>query len=102
MQYIFVLLALVIFLAIIGWPIWLIIWALIQKKKTGKFPWKKLLIAVIVIIIGIFLLGAIFSQILKGVSKNFGVDSVKEINIPSNEKPSSGSIENLRLPDVRK
>lgn len=64
MQYIFIFLALIILLAVIGWPIGLIIWALIQKKKTGLFPWKKLLMVVIVVVIVIVLAGAITSQLL--------------------------------------
>ena len=99
-QFIFIILAVLIFIAIIGWPIWLIIWTFIQKKKTGKFPWKKLFIAVVVIIVGLFLIKTVSSQMLKNIGSGFGIESTEEMSLPKQERPSGGqSIKNLRLPD---
>jgi len=85
-QFIFIFLALIIFLVIIGWPIWLIIWVFIQKKKTGKFPWKKLIIAIVLVIAGLFLVKTLSSQVLKNIGDGFGIESTKEITFPKQEK----------------
>ena len=76
MEFVFVFFGIVLLLLLVGWPIWLIIWAFRQKKKTGKFPWAKFLIIFLVL----FLLGGLIknasSNFLNGFDQNYGVGTI--------------------------
>lgn len=82
MQFIFILFASVLFLLIVGWPLWFLIYIFLQWRKTKIFPWRKLLIAGLIIILGLFLIKSSSSLFLKGVGENFSPESVKEIRLP--------------------
>lgn len=82
MNIIFIVLALILFILIIGWPIWLLIWGLIQKKKTGKFPWIKFVIIVIIGVLITFVIRVSSLNLLQGTGNNYGINSISgDINI---------------------
>jgi RsiW-degrading membrane proteinase PrsW (M82 family) len=74
--YVFIFLAVVVLLIIVGWPLWLLIWAFKEKKKSGKFPWKKFLVTFVIL----FLVGGIIRSLANRYQENlindYGVESI--------------------------
>lgn len=76
MEFTFVFFGIALLLLLLGWPLWLIIWAFRQKNKTGKFPWSKF----VIIFILLFLLGGLIrnasSRFLDGFDQNYGAGTI--------------------------
>lgn len=76
MEYIFVFFAITFFLLIVGWPLWLIIWGLKQRKKSGKFPWLKVLIfGFLCIVLGDFI-GRLARGFQGKLDQQYGIESI--------------------------
>jgi hypothetical protein len=65
-----------LFLLVFGWPLWLIIWGFRQKKKTGKFPWLKVLIIAILCIVLGDALGRLARVFQGTLDQKYGVGSI--------------------------
>lgn len=69
------LLAVTFFIGFVGLPVWIIIYLLYQKKKTGSFQLKKLFIVLLItaVVIAILVIGSFI--VLIGIEDTFGVKS---------------------------
>lgn len=72
----FLIVAILLFLGVFIVPIWIIVWSLNTYNKTGVFPWKKIILKMLLFIGAIILLVvvAVVSSLL--ISSNFGTSSI--------------------------
>lgn len=76
MEFVFVFIGIVFLLLVIGWPLWLLIWVLRHKKKTGKFPWLKFIIIFIVFLLVGGMIRNASSKFLSGFDQNYGAGTI--------------------------
>jgi len=83
MTYVFIALAIFFLLLILGIPIFVLVWAVRRKRRTGKFPWLTLLVVLVVYAFGLTGLKQFGLAILGLSGNNNGVQSLGgDVNNP--------------------
>ena len=76
-------LAVAILIGLIGTPVFIVIYLIKQTRKTGKFPWKKL-----VIIIGLLIMASggikiVMKETINQIENEYGINKPIDIVLPT-------------------
>jgi len=80
---IFIILAIAILIGIMGTPVFIVIHLIKQTRKTGKFPWKKAVVIVGLLIIAIIGIKIVLGGTLNKIGNKYGVNDTIDIVLPT-------------------